>query len=407
MKNTKSPKQSNRPKEDANSKSAKVKRAKRKVSIRRARDFVDQVFGPTEHEKRVDSLVNAVTGITQAAVLSIHAIGQAYAQVAGITGKSGVKQIDRLLSNENFDIERILDTWVHFIVAERKQIVIALDWTDFDNDKQTTLAAYMVTRHGRATPLSWKTYDKSTLKKHQKDYEYQMIEQLHRWIGPQVDITLLADRGFGDQKLYDLLLLLGWDFIIRFRGNILVTVGDKSQTAAQWVDSSGRSKMLKGAMVTADCFKVPAVVVTWNKNMKEPWCLATTLIDDKAHNIVTLYGKRFSIEETFRDQKDLHFGLGLKATHITIAERRDRLLLLAAVAQALLTLLGAAAEAAGLDKYLKANTVKRRTHSLFRQGLYWYHAIETTRDEWLIPLMKEFDRLVREQAVFQEIFGEI
>jgi hypothetical protein len=141
--------------------------------------------------------------------------------------------------------------------------------------------------------------------------------------------------------------------------------------------------------------------------MKEPWCLATTLIDDKAHNIVTLYGKRFSIEETFRDQKDLHFGLGLKATHITIAERRDRLLLLAAVAQALLTLLGAAAEAAGLDKYLKANTVKRRTHSLFRQGLYWYHAIETTRDEWLIPLMKEFDRLVREQAVFQEIFGEI
>jgi hypothetical protein len=407
MNNTKSIKQTNLPKNDDNYHSDELKRDRRKIPIGRTREFVMQIFGPTEHEKRVQSLVNAVTGITQAAVLSIHAIGQAYAQLAGITGKSGVKQIDRLLSNENFDIERILNTWVDFVVAERKQIVIALDWTDFDNDKQTTLAAYLVTRHGRATPLSWKTYFKSTLKNNQKDYEYQMIEQLHQWIDPQVEITLLADRGFGDQKLYDFLMLLGWDFVIRFRGDILVTVGDKSQTAAQWVGSSGRAKMFKGAMVTANRSKVPAVVVTWNKKMKEPWCLATTLVDDKASNVVKLYGKRFSIEETFRDQKDLHFGLGLKATHITKTFRRDRLLLLTAVAQALLTLLGAASEATGLDKYLKVNTVKRRTHSLFRQGLYWYHAIETTRDEWLIPLMKEFDRLVREQAVFKEIFGEI
>jgi Protein of unknown function (DUF1524) len=31
---------------------------------------------------------------------------------------------------------------------------------------------------------------------------------------------------------------------------------------------------------------------------------------------VKLYGKRFTIEETFRDENDIHFGLGLSATHI-------------------------------------------------------------------------------------------
>lgn len=41
-------------------------------------------------------------------------------------------------------------------------------------------------------------------------------------MAPSVAITLLADRGFGDQKLYELLALLGWDFVIRFRGGILV-----------------------------------------------------------------------------------------------------------------------------------------------------------------------------------------
>jgi hypothetical protein len=32
------------------------------------------------------------------------------------------------------------------------------------------------------------------------------------------------------------------------------------------------------------------------------------------------------------------------------------------------------------------NTVKRRTHSLYRQGLYWYDCIPTMREDWLRPL---------------------
>ena len=99
--------------------------------------------------------------------------------------------------------------------------------------------------------------------------------------------------------------------------------------------------------------------------------------------------------------------MGLSATHIHDCGRRDRLLLLAAIAGALLTLLGAASEEAGLDRLLKVNTVKRRTHSLFRQGLYWYECLPTMREEWLRPLMTAFDRIVREQAVFREIFGTI
>lgn len=45
---------------------------------------------------------------------------------------------------------------------------------------------------------------------------------LHRWVDPKVRLTLLADRGFGDRKLYELLKLYGWDFVVRFKGNILV-----------------------------------------------------------------------------------------------------------------------------------------------------------------------------------------
>jgi hypothetical protein len=384
------------------------KRHETKIDPKRVGSFVNEIFGPTEHAKRVQSLANAVVGITHAAVLGIHAIGQAYAQIAGITGKSGVKQIDRLLSSSNMVLDCLLKAWITFVVGIRTEIVVALDWTEFDNDKQTTLAAFLVTDHGRATPLIWKTHDKSTLKSNQKRYEQELIEQLHGWLDPNVRITLLADRGFGDQALYDLLMFLGWDFVIRFRGNVIVTAMDgESKTAQQWVWPKGRARMLRGAKVTQDGFQVPAVVVTWNRKMKEPWCLATTLSKLTASQVVKRYGRRFSIEETFRDQKDLHFGLGLKATHIGKPARRDRLLLLAAIAQVLMTLLGAAAEEAGLDRYHKVNTVKRRTHSLFRQGLYWYGAIPNMRREWLVPLMTAFDRILRQHAVFTEIFGKI
>jgi hypothetical protein len=104
--------------------------------------------------------------------------------------------------------------------------------------------------------------------------------------------------------------------------------------------------------------------------MKEAWLIAARLPADfaTAQKVASLYGRRFTCEENFRDEKDPRFGLGTLNVRLSRPERRDRLLLVLAIATSLLTLLGAAGEALGLDAKLKANTVKRRTHSLFRQG---------------------------------------
>ena len=55
-----------------------------------------------------------------------------------------------------------------------------------------------------------------------------------------VVVTLLPDRGFGDQKLYAALEVLGWDYVIRFRGGIVVEDASAKQRPAQdWVPASG------------------------------------------------------------------------------------------------------------------------------------------------------------------------
>jgi hypothetical protein len=80
---------------------------------------------------------------------------------------------------------------------------------------------------------------------------------------------------------------------------------------------------------------------------------------------------------------------------------------LLAIAQALLTLLGAACERSGLDAYLRANTVKRRTHSLFRQGTYWYGCIPTMRDDWFDRLMAAYVEVLQEHRDMLAMLGAI
>ncbi len=130
-----------------------------------------------------------------------------------------------------------------------------------------------------------------------------LLLRLHKVVPPGVKVTVLADRGFGDQKLYALLTDLGFDFIIRFRGSVTVhSATGESRAAAAWVPPNGRMRQLRSARVTANRYALDAVVCVKARGMKAPWCLAVRGASAAA-GAVTLYGRRFTIEETFRDLK--------------------------------------------------------------------------------------------------------
>ena len=207
--------------------------------------FLNELLGDDVHATRVLSLANGVVGIMHAASLGIHAIGRGLADALDLEPQHAIKQVDRLLSNRGIVIWEWFAQWCAFVVADRKELLVALDWTELDKDGEATIALYVINSHGRATPLIRKT--------------------------------------------------------------------------------------------------------------------------------------------------------------IGSPERRDRLLFMTAVAQALLTLLGQAGEDCGLDRTLKANTVKRRTMSIFNQGVYWYGRIPNMRDERLRPLMEAFARRLAEQTAFKQL----
>lgn len=383
------------------------RRSMTKASIEpsRVHEFVHDLVGEDMHAKRVLSLGNAVVGVMHAASLSIHAIGEGLAASKQLVRKHSVKQVDRLLSNSKLEIWEMFAVWVPYVLGARDEAVVALDWTDFDADDQCTIAAHLITSHGRATPLVWKTVPKRTLKKKRNAYEDDVLERLREVVPSGVRVTILADRAFGDTKLYEWLLGVEWDFAIRFRECIEVSDGKQSKPASEWLSKTGRARMLKGVTVTKDQVPIPGVVVVHAAKMREPWCIATSRADLNATQVTKMYGRRFTIEESFRDTKDIRFGFGLSATHVRDCGRRDRLLFIAALADALLKLLGAAGEAAGLDRLLKTNTSKKRQLSLLRQGLLWYELLPGLREDRARALMQEFDRLVLAQPLFHHAFG--
>src|SRR5471032_69781 len=308
-----------------------------------------------------------------------------------------------------FPYTTLFKRWVAHAVGSRPKIVVAMDWTDFDADNQATIMLSLISKHGRSTPLVWLTVDKATLKNHRSAYEYRVLVQLAEALPADVKVLIVADRGFGDQKLYQVLTEeLKFNYLIRFRGNIAVTSAEgETRPAAEWVGVGGRPRTLRNAFVTADGYQVGTVVCVRAKDMKEPWCLAASTTADTAKQLMATYGKRWGIESGFRDTKDLRFGMGMASIRVSTPERRDRLWLLNAFAVVLLTLLGAAGEALGYDRHLKSNTSKKRSHSLFRQGAMLYELIPMMPEPRLRPLVERFGAMLLEIPAFAGVYGAI
>jgi len=371
--------------------------------------IVHSIFKDTQHFKRVMSIANAALGIIASSSLIIHRIGRGLARALNLSDKHAIKQVDRLLSNKKLSVDNCSENYVYYVIGARKEVKITMDWTDFDGDNQTTLSLNLVTLHGRATPLLWKTFSKKTLKNNRNNHEDELLVRLRTLIPDDVKVTILADRGFCDLKLFEFLKEeLKFDYAIRIRSNLLVENSNgESKAAIQWLTQSGRAKTLRNAKITHKKYEIPTLVCVHDKKMKEPWCIVSSEADISGSGLVKWYSKRWGCESQFRDTKDIHFGMGLSATHIKTPARRDRLLLIHAIATVILTFLGAAGEKIGLDRYLKANTVKKRTLSLFNQGIIYFNRLPKMCEETLLKLLTTFTDLIDENKNLTAILGAV
>ena len=359
-------------------------------------EFVGKLLNDSTHCKRVDSIANAALGLIEAQSCIVHKMGAGLALARDLSKKHATKQIDRLLSNPKFDVHRVSEVWAKHAIGDATQIMAAMDWTDFHADEHTTISINLLTHHGRAIPLLWKTVESSSLKSNRCRHERELLLRLKNCIAPTTKVTILADRGFSSQSFFRFFdEELKFQYLIRTRSNIYVTDShEEKKRAREWLHPAGRTVILKDIKVTADKYPVSVFVCCQKKDMKEPWYLLSNIQDILPAHLVPLYAKRWSIKPFFRDLKDIRFGVGLSSTHLGTPERRDKMLFIFAMATALTTCLGEAGENIGFARKLKVNTVKTRTHSLFTQGLYYYESFRNFTELEKSCLLESFQEVL-------------
>ena len=369
--------------------------------VERAHGLLDALYAEDMHAQRLASLKDAVVGAVESSSICIHAIGRGLAAVHNLCDKHAVKQVDRLIGNERIDVDALSAIWAGSTVSALREVRVNLDWTDFDSSGHSMLVLSLQTVHGRAMPLMWKTVEKATLKDRRNDHEDELLVRFKAVVPDGVRVTVVADRGFSDQKLYRFISeTLGFDYIIRFRGVVHVTTAEGThEQARDLVRAGGRMRVLRDTFVTAARTPVPIVAIMHDKGMKDAWFLASSRSDLTGAELKRIYARRFTCEETFRDIKDMRYGMGMDWNDIQRTDRRDRLMLLAVLALHLLTLLGAAGERAGLDRLLKTNTSTARQLSLVRQGRRWYELLPGLREDRLQQLVAAYREIIASDPV--------
>lgn len=360
------------------------------------------------HQKQLKSMSTVLHGTIEAGRLAITAIGRALGELAGEDARHHIKKVDRFIGNDKIDDADLQKRWSRYVLDGLNRVVVAIDWTDFDADKQAVIAISAIGDKGRATPLVWETVEKRKLKANRNRLETKVIQRLHDALPENIEIILLADRGFGDVERYAHLDNLGWYYVIRFRGAVHMSVDGKDLApSSTYVPAQGRAKLYRDVELTQQRATVAGVTAVKEKGMKDSWLLATKLPAElmKASVAKNLYGKRFRIEETFRDVKDIRFGLAFSTVEVSTPLRRNRFLLLQAMAHILLETLGQAGENLGMDRGLYASTAKKRQLSLFRQGQYWVRALWRRPEEEELNMLAEFGRLLEDNRFFRDVFS--
>jgi hypothetical protein len=256
--------------------------------------------------------------------------------------KHRIKRTWRFTANERIEVATAMRGVVRRLLKRRRKrpLVVGFDWTEV-GDFCTLMAAAVM--KGRAVPLVWVSIAKARLKHRRNALEEQLLRQLQGMLPEGVSVIVLADRGFGRTELARTCQKLGLRSIIRIKPDVWVESDGFRGKLRDFPVSKGMCRVLRDVLYRKRDPVRQHVVIRWVEGLPtkrdEPWFLMTDL-DRDPRSLSRLYGKRMTVEEVFRDDKNRRNGWSLRDVQMTEAGRFDRLLLILALAYILLVGLG-------------------------------------------------------------------
>lgn len=345
---------------------------------------------PSMHRARIKAFSQTVATAAKHRVLNLTELGRERDSRA--KEKHSIKQVDRLLGNTHLHGERLhlYQRLAFFAIGHQPRPYLLLDWSGLPSGDYVLRAA--LSFHGRAFTVFEAVYSQKIME-HAATLN-AFLTDLATVLPTGCTPTLVMDAGFRNHWL-KAISARGWHWLVRVRHNTqcclentenwrdcktlhaMASARPHRVGAAQLAKTNPlpctlilyKSPKLRGAQDRKDSSASrTTAVIKARKSALEPWLLATSLGDHSAQDIVNAYRQRMHIEESFRDTKARN-GWRMEEMRSRAIERVQILLLIAAYALALLSLIGRYAEQLKYHTQFQANTVrKKRVLSLPRLG---------------------------------------
>lgn len=345
------------------------------------------------HAQRLEALMVGVENLLRGQRLSIAGLGRSARR--GTRTKHQIKRMDRLVGNRHLHQERlsIYQAMARSLVGRCPRPVLLVDWSDARNDRALQLLRASLVCDGRSVTIYEEVHPLSQFDN--RRVRQRFLARLQSCLPLDSRPILVTDAGFR-VPWYQQVEALGWDWVGRVRGQSFCRrgaagrwerVGELYEHARTKPRPLGEVALTqkhahpcrlhvvrrprKGRAKTT-IYGTPAAgthSLACAARQREPWLLATSLNTATARQVCDLYRQRMQIEGTFRDLKNLHWGLRLRTHRTRCAERLNILLLLATLATYVAWLAGTAAASLGLNRHYQANTVRRRVLSTVYLGL--------------------------------------
>lgn len=301
--------------------------------------WVVMVCAASLRRSQAKTLAILVASMMSVQRISLANIGRG---MAGMV-KHQIKRCWRFCANDRIETADAMRGIIARIVKKRKKkLLISLDWTDIKGFQ--TLMASAVFK-GRSIPICWASCNKHVYDGHRSRnaFEESLLLTLRSMIPEQIQVVLLADRGFGRTELARFCQHYHFHYVIRIQPKVKVYCNGSAKNLSEYPVHKGICKLIKDVDYRQHDSVRQNIVIRWVRDLPskrdECWFLMTDLQAGPAA-ISNLYGQRMTIEELFRDHKNKRNGWSLRDTRITRPDRLDRLILIMAIAYLLLCGLG-------------------------------------------------------------------
>lgn len=341
---------------------------------------------PEIHAKRLTSLLAAVEAVVSGSHLTLSDLGRGL--LSTTTVKHNTKRIDRLLGNRMLhnELPSLYEALARDCLEGVSMPLIVIDWSDLAPDRRWQLLRASVAIEGRSMTLYEQVHPQSRATSPRVHQAF--LKKLATMLPPSCTPILITDAGFRG-PWFRLVERMGWYWIGRIRNRDMVSpatggewVGCKTlyRLATSQATSLGQFNYVRNHPMLCRLVLVKHAEQKRHKKsrvgkrvrssrsqknaraQREPWLLAVSPKLDhlSAQAVVAVYAQRMQIEESFRDLKSEHFGLGFSAGRSKQKNRLGVLLLIACLASFVLRMIGEVGKAKQLEFKFQSNTRRSR-----------------------------------------------